>query len=107
MLVRAGMGIGLLFFGVAEPIQHYALPPVGEGRTIESARQAMVPTFFPWGLHAWAIYIVVGLAPAYFACRRGLPLTIRSSLYQLIGNRLYGPIEIGRAAGRGGVGPPG
>src|SRR3546814_16419523 len=55
MLFSAGMGIGLLFFGVAEPIQHYALPPVGEGRTIESARQAMVLTFFHWGLHAWAI----------------------------------------------------
>src|SRR3546814_3161717 len=65
MLFSAGMGIGLLFFGVAEPIQHYALPPVGEGRTIESARQAMVLTFFHWGLHAWAIYIVVGLALAY------------------------------------------
>ena len=92
MLFRAGMGIGLLFFGVAEPIQHYALPPVGEGRTIESARQAMVLTFFHWGLHAWAIYIVVGLALAYFAFRRGLPLTIRSSLYPLIGKRIHGPI---------------
>lgn len=92
MLFSAGMGIGLIFFGVAEPIQHYALPPVGEGRTIESARQAMVLTFFHWGLHAWAIYIVVGLALAYFAFRRGLPLTIRSALYPLIGDRIYGPI---------------
>lgn len=92
MLFSAGMGIGLLFFGVAEPIQHYALPPVGEGRTIESARQAMVLTFFHWGLHAWAIYIVVGLALAYFAFRRGLPLTIRSALYPLIGRRIHGPI---------------
>lgn len=92
MLFSAGMGIGLIFFGVAEPIQHYALPPVGEGRTIESARQAMVLTFFHWGLHAWAIYIVVGLALAYFAYRRGLPLTIRSALHPLIGNRIYGPI---------------
>ncbi|TFI57048.1 BCCT family transporter [Sphingomonas parva] len=92
MLFSAGMGIGLLFFGVAEPIQHYALPPVGQGRTIDSARQAMVLTFFHWGLHAWAIYIVVGLALAYFAFRRGLPLTIRSSLYPLIGKRIHGPI---------------
>ncbi|HEV2610648.1 MAG TPA: BCCT family transporter, partial [Noviherbaspirillum sp.] len=91
MLFSAGMGIGLLFFGVAEPIQHYAVPPVGEGRTIESARQAMVLTFFHWGLHAWAIYIVVGLALAYFAFRRGLPLTLRSALFPLIGNRIYGP----------------
>ena len=92
MLFSAGMGIGLIFFGVAEPIQHYASPPVGEGRTIDAARQAMVLTFFHWGLHAWAIYIIVGLALAYFAFRRGLPLTIRSALYPLIGNRIYGPI---------------
>jgi len=92
MLFSAGMGIGLVFFGVAEPLQHYAMPPVGTGRTIESARQAMVLTFLHWGLHAWAIYIVVGLALAYFAFRRGLPLTIRSALYPLIGNRIYGPI---------------
>ena len=92
MLFSAGMGIGLVFFGVAEPIQHYASPPVGEGQTVEAARQAMVLTFFHWGLHAWAIYIVVGLALAYFAFRRGLPLTIRSALYPLIGKRIYGPI---------------
>lgn len=92
MLFSAGMGIGLLFFGVAEPIQHYARPPVGAGSTIESARQAMVLTFFHWGLHAWAIYIVVGLALAYFAFRRGLPLTIRSALFPLIGQRIHGPI---------------
>lgn len=92
MLFSAGMGIGLLFFGVAEPIQHYALPPTGEGRTIDAAREAMVLTFFHWGVHAWAIYIVVGLALAYFAFRRGLPLTLRSGLYPLIGKRIHGPI---------------
>lgn len=92
MLFSAGMGIGLVFFGVAEPIQHYAAPPVGEGRTVESARQAMALTFLHWGLHAWAIYIVVGLALAYFAFRRGLPLTPRSALFPLIGARIYGPI---------------
>lgn len=92
MLFSAGMGIGLIFFGVAEPIQHYAAPPVGEPRTIEAARNAMVLTFFHWGLHAWAIYIVVGLSLAYFAYRRGLPLTIRSALYPIIGKRIHGPI---------------
>jgi choline/glycine/proline betaine transport protein len=92
MLFSAGMGIGLLFFGVAEPIQHYARPPVGEGSTIESARQAMILTFFHWGVHAWAIYIVIGLALAYFAFRRGLPLTLRSGLFPLIGKRIHGPI---------------
>ena len=92
MLFSAGMGIGLVFFGVAEPIQHYASPPVGEGGTAEAARQAMTLTFFHWGLHAWAIYIVVGLSLAYFSFRRGLPLTIRSALYPLIGQRIFGPI---------------
>jgi len=92
MLFSAGMGIGLLFFGVAEPVQHYALPPVGEGRTIAAAREALPLTFFHWGLHAWAVYIVVGLALAYFAFRRGLPLTIRSALFPLIGNHIRGPI---------------
>lgn len=91
MLFSAGMGIGLLFFGVAEPIQHYAKPPVGEGSTVEAARQAMVLTFFHWGLHAWAIYLVVGLALAYFAFRRGLPLTLRSGLFPLIGKHIHGP----------------
>jgi len=91
MLFSAGMGIGLLFFGVAEPIQHYARPPVGEGSTVEAARQAMVLTFFHWGLHAWAIYLVVGLSLAYFAFRRGLPLTLRSGLFPLIGKRIHGP----------------
>ncbi|WP_296722503.1 BCCT family transporter [Erythrobacter sp.] len=92
MLFSAGMGIGLVFFGVAEPIQHYAAPPIGEGGTFEAARQAMVLTFLHWGLHAWAIYIVVGLALAYFSFRRGLPLAPRSPLYPLIGRRIHGPI---------------
>ena len=92
MLFSAGMGIGIIFFGVAEPIQHYTSPPTGEGGTILAARRAMTLTFFHWGLHAWAIYIVVGLALAYFSFRRGLPLTIRSALYPLIGKRINGPI---------------
>ena len=92
MLFSAGMGIGLIFFGVAEPLQHYATPPTGEGKTIEAAQRAMVLTFFHWGVHAWAIYIVVGLALAYFSFRRGLPLTVRSALHPLIGDRINGPI---------------
>ncbi|WP_375289952.1 BCCT family transporter [Qipengyuania sp.] len=92
MLFSAGMGIGLVFFGVAEPIQHFADPPMGEGGTVEAARQAMVLTFFHWGVHAWAIYAVLGLALAYFSFRRGLPLTIRSALFPLLGRRIYGPI---------------
>ena len=92
MLFSAGMGIGLVFFGVAEPVLHYANPPAGDGSTLDAARQAMVLTFFHWGVHAWAIYIVLGLSLAYFAFRRGLPLTIRSALYPLIGERIHGPI---------------
>jgi len=92
MLFSAGMGIGLMFFGVAEPVLHYANPPVGEGGTVEAARRAMEISFFHWGLHAWAIYIVVGLALAYFSFRHNLPLTVRSALYPIIGERIHGPI---------------
>jgi len=92
MLFAAGMGIGLMFFGVAEPIMHYADPPVGDAQTVAAARQAMRITFFHWGVHAWAIYAVVALSLAYFAYRHGLPLRIRSSLYPLIGDRIHGPI---------------
>lgn len=91
MLFSAGMGIGLLFFSVAEPILHYAHPPVGEGQTLAAARESMRITFFHWGLHSWAIYIVVGLSLAYFSFRHDLPLTIRSSLYPILGERIYGP----------------
>ncbi|MDX6752110.1 choline BCCT transporter BetT [Geminicoccaceae bacterium 1502E] len=92
MLFSAGMGIGLMFFGVAEPLLHFADPPTGPGLTVEAAREAMKISFFHWGVHAWAIYAVVGLSLAYFGFRHGLPLTIRSSLYPLIGDRIYGPI---------------
>ncbi|MEQ8346297.1 MAG: choline BCCT transporter BetT [Sneathiellaceae bacterium] len=92
MLFSAGMGIGLMFFGVAEPIMHFDSPPVGSGLTVGAAREAMTITFFHWGIHAWSIYAVVALALAYFCYRHGLPLTIRSALYPLIGNRIYGRI---------------
>ena len=90
MLFSAGMGIGIMFYGVAEPVLHFASPPVGEGGTVEAARNAMQLSFFHWGLHAWAIYAVMGLALAYFSFRRGLPLSVRSALYPLIGDRIYG-----------------
>ncbi|MEX2516965.1 MAG: choline BCCT transporter BetT [Gammaproteobacteria bacterium] len=92
MLFSAGMGIGLMFFGVAEPVIHYNAPPVGDGGTIQAARDAMRITFFHWGIHAWAIYALVGLVLAYFCFRHGLPLSIRSALYPLVGERIYGPI---------------
>ena len=92
MLFSAGMGIGLMFFGVAEPIMHTMTPPVGDAATVAAAREAMRITFFHWGVHAWAIYAVVALSLAYFAFRHKLPLTIRSAFYPLIGERIYGPI---------------
>lgn len=90
MLFTAGMGIGLMFFGVAEPIMHYVAPPSGQGQTLDSAQQAMRITFFHWGLHAWAIYALVGLSLAYFSYRHDLPLKVRSALYPLIGKRIHG-----------------
>lgn len=92
LLFTAGMGIGLMFFGVAEPVMHYVSPPEGAGETIQAAQQSMRVTFFHWGFHAWAIYTVVGLALAYFAYRHNLPLKIRSALYPIIGQKIYGPI---------------
>ncbi|MBS3785795.1 MAG: BCCT family transporter [Gammaproteobacteria bacterium] len=92
MLFSAGMGIGLVFWSVAEPILHYQNPPTGTGETAAAARNAMVYTFFHWGLHAWAVYVVLGLSVAYFSFRHRLPLTIRSIFYPLIGDRIYGPI---------------
>jgi choline/glycine/proline betaine transport protein len=96
MMFSAGMGIGLLFFSVAEPISHFAIdtPPAttADPETAGAAREAMNVTFFHWGLHAWAIYIIVGLALCYFAYRKHLPLTVRSAFYPIIGDRIRGPI---------------
>ncbi len=95
MLFTAGMGIGLMFFGVAEPIMHYASPPTGDPETVSAARQAMRVTFFHWGIHAWGIYALVALSLSYFAYRHNLPLKIRSALYPMIGKRIHGPIGDG------------
>jgi len=92
MLFSAGMGIGLLFWSVAEPLSHYLNPPFGEGGTIAAGETALRLTFFHWGLHAWAIYVVAALGLAVFAFRYGLPLSLRSVFYPLIGDRVFGPI---------------
>ncbi|MEG1453530.1 BCCT family transporter [Brevundimonas sp.] len=92
MLFAAGMGIGLMYFGVAEPVQHYVTPPDVAPETMEAAREAMAITYTHWGLHGWAIYGLVGLALGYFAHRKGLPLAMRSAFHPLIGDRIYGPI---------------
>lgn len=88
MLFTAGMGIGLVYYAVSEPVSYLQEPPVGQGGTPEAARQAMFLTFFHWGLHPWAIYIVLGLALGYFAFRKGLPLRPASALYPLLGDRI-------------------
>ena len=90
MLFAAGMGIGLMFYGVAEPLMHYLAPPTVDSGSIEAAKEAMKTTFFHWGLHAWAIYAIVALILAYFSFRHNLPLTLRSALYPLIGDKIYG-----------------
>jgi choline/glycine/proline betaine transport protein len=90
-LFAAGMGIGLVFYGVAEPLSHFANPKPGvTGTEIELAQQAMSQTFLHWGVHAWAIYVVVGLALAYAIHRRGRPISIRWTLEPLLGKRIRG-----------------
>ncbi|GAF55998.1 LOW QUALITY PROTEIN: glycine betaine transporter OpuD [Psychrobacter sp. JCM 18901] len=90
MLFSAGIGIGLVYWGTAEPLYHFMAPPMGEAETVEAAKQAMNISFMHWGLHAWGIYTIVALSLAYFHFRRGLPLSIRSTLYPLLGKRIYG-----------------
>lgn len=90
MLFAAGMGIGIVFFGVAEPLQHYLSPPEGDGRTQESLDSAMRWTFFHWGFHPWAIYAAFALPLAYLHFRKGMPLAPRSMLYPLLGERING-----------------
>ncbi len=92
MLFAAGMGIGLMYFGVGEPMMHFLSPPQAAPSTAAAAREAMVTTFFHWGFHAWAIYAIVGLVLAYFGFRYNLPLTLRSGLYPIFKERIRGPI---------------
>lgn len=91
MLFSAGIGIGLVYWGTAEPLYHFMAPPLAEPETIAAAKEAMNVSFLHWGLHAWAIYTIVALALAYFHFRRGLPLSIRSTLYPILGRKIYGP----------------
>ncbi|WP_323792626.1 BCCT family transporter [Nocardioides sp.] len=92
MLFAAGMGIGLVFWGVAEPLNHYASPPPGSpaGDESQQARSALDTTFLHWGLHAWAIYVVVGLAIAYAVHRKGRPISLRWALEPLFGEKVLG-----------------
>jgi BCCT family betaine/carnitine transporter len=104
MLFAAGMGIGLMFFGVSEPISHYTsslaegagspdswAPLAGAaGNEEEALRLGMAATIFHWGLHPWAIYAIVGLSLALFAYNKGLPLSVRSIFYPIFGERIWG-----------------
>ena len=112
MLFAAGVGIGLLFFGVLEPVYHFQNPPLGmekvydpatvytaentpavsdaKGHARAAALMGVSASTFHWGLHAWAVYGVVGLALAYFVYNRGLPLTMRSAFHPLLGDRIWG-----------------
>ncbi|CAA9463304.1 MAG: Glycine betaine transporter OpuD [uncultured Solirubrobacteraceae bacterium] len=94
MMFSAGMGIGLMFFAVAEPISHLSAPPAGTAQpnTEAAAQQAMAISYFHWALHPWAIYAIVGLALAYFTFRRGMPNLISTAFHPLIGDRVNGPI---------------
>ncbi|MCO0597784.1 BCCT family transporter [Peribacillus butanolivorans] len=92
MLFSAGMGVGIMFYGVAEPVMHYSAPPVGEGFTENAARTAMKYSYFHWGLHAWAIYTVIGLALAYFQYKKQLPALVSSAFYPVLKERIHGPI---------------
>jgi len=106
MLFAAGMGIGLMFFGVLEPVYYFGTPwgdqPLGrdigiidgelaDPATVEAARlTAMAATIYHWGLHPWAIYAIVALSLALFAYNKGLPLTVRSIFYPIFGERIWG-----------------
>ncbi|RGP36429.1 BCCT family transporter [Pseudotabrizicola alkalilacus] len=108
MLFAAGMGIGLMFYGVSEPLSHYSAAlggvtldetgartdwaPLGgaAGDPVEAARLGMAATIFHWGLHPWAIYAVVALALALFSYNKGLPLTLRSTFYPIFGEKIWG-----------------
>jgi BCCT family betaine/carnitine transporter len=108
MLFAAGMGIGLMFYGVSEPLSHFSSSmggtsmgedglrsdwaPLGgaAGNQAEAIRLGMAATIYHWGLHPWAIYAVVGLALALFSYNKGLPLTIRSAFYPILGERVWG-----------------
>lgn len=99
MLFAAGMGIGLVFWGAAEPLQHYNFPRPGSGvkapgstPSPDAARDAMNTTFLHWGLHAWAVYVVVGLAIAYAVYRKGMPVSMRWTLKPIFGDRIKGRV---------------
>jgi choline/glycine/proline betaine transport protein len=95
MLFAAGIGTDLMFFAVAEPVTQYLAPPVGEGETVQAAREATVWTLFHYGINGWGMYALMGMALAYFAYRMNMPLAIRSVLYPIFGKRVHGALGDG------------
>ncbi len=95
MLFAAGIGTDVMFFAVAEPVTQYMAPPVGQGETLAAAREATVWTLFHYGITGWGMYALMGIALAYFAYRMNLPLSVRSALYPIFGNRIHGPLGHG------------
>ncbi|MEH7252298.1 BCCT family transporter [Neobacillus niacini] len=94
MLFSAGMGIGLVFWGAAEPLSHFVKPPLAEGATAAAHKEAMRYTFFHWGIHAWAIYAIVALALAYFQFRKGEPGLISATLKPVLGKSMEGSLGV-------------
>lgn len=92
MLFAAGIGIGIMFYAVLEPMNHLLTPPLGlEGLSEDARRElAMAATVFHWAIHPWAVYGIVGLALAFFAFNKGLPLIVRSAMYPVFGERVWG-----------------
>lgn len=90
MLFTAGIGTVLMFYGVAAPIDHYIDNPTRTNETVEAAQEAIHLTYYHYGLHAWGVFGLVGLALAYFSFRKGLPLSIRSAFQPLLGARTEG-----------------
>lgn len=92
MLFGGGMGIGLVFWSVAEPLMDYAAPPSADPLTNAAMHEAMQTVFFHWGIHPWVIYAVAGLALGYFAFRKGRPFLVSSAFEPLLGDKVNGPI---------------
>ncbi len=92
MMFAAGIGIGLMFFGVAEPVEHFRNPPLGvdAADVVASQRLAIAAAIFHWGVHPWAMFAVVALALAFAAYNLGLPLTLRSAFYPVLGDAVWG-----------------
>ncbi|MDU0349782.1 choline BCCT transporter BetT [Actinomyces sp. MRS3W] len=90
MLFAAGVGTGIMFYAVAEPVAQYMAPPTGEGQTVEAARNGIVLTLLHYGISGWGLYSIVGMALGYFAYRRHQPLAVRSTLRPLLGDKVNG-----------------